>query len=470
MRKLVMMLGTALAAVVTLSLAAWGGVSSVQAQEVETATVERRTLGETVDTTGKIVAEETVYLSFGTSGIVREVAVEVGDAVTAGQELARLDIADLDYQVALKEQALIVQQTSYDELVAPPTDEEVAQAQASLASAQSQLESAQASLDTAPNQTTINCTDLSSQRTQLEDAQDEWDAYLKNGYQWDATFMPDPNSSAGTALRNAQNALDVGQAQCNNTSRPTEYEFQVTSAQASVNQAQAALDSLMSGATAEDIASAEAQLRQAQLELENARASLEDAVVTAPFDGVVAEINIVVGQLINNGTTAVTVVDISRLHVDVSVDELDIAQVAVGQQALVSPDAMNDQTIAGQVARIAPTGAETDGVVTYNVRVDLVDADGVPVRVGMTTDVEISLEAAGDSLVVPTEVIQRDGQTEYVEILENGTPTRVDITSGRTSDGYTEISGDLTEGVQVVIPAVTPTAGSGGFGGPFGGG
>jgi HlyD family secretion protein len=443
---------------------------SAQQNAAQTATVERRTLTATVDSSGTIAAEQTVGLAFSTSGTVRQVGVKVGDTVKGGQELARLDTADLDYQVKLKEQALVVRQTSYDALVAPPTDEEIAQAKANLASAQSQLTSAQASLNTAPNQTTINCSDTDAKRQKLDDAKRDYADYVKNGYKWDATFKPDPDSTVAQTLTDAQRAYDVQEATCGKTTQTGEYQIQVAAAQASVDQAQAALDKLMKGATQTDIDSSKAQLEQARLELENARANLNNAIISAPFAGVVTAVNISVGETVGSGSAAITLVDNSQLHVDVSVDEQDIAKVALGQKVTIAPDALENQTFEGAVARIAPAGETKDNVVTYSVRVDLKDISKAPVKIGMTTDVQINVGSDANVLVVPTDAIQRDGQEEYVQVSNgSGAPSRVVVKTGQTSDGYTEVTGDLKEGVVVIVPTKTTTQQSG-FPGPFGGG
>lgn len=440
-------------------------------EEPETAAVERTVLGNTIETTGTIAPEQTASLTFDTSGVVREVLVEVGDAVTAGQELAKLDTSDLEYQVSLQQQSLIVQQTNYDELVSDPTDSEIAQAEANLASAQSQLRSAQSQLDAAPNQATINCSSLDTARDTLEDAQGDYDDYVRDGFEWDATFIPDTDSEWGQALRDAQRTYDVELAQCDNTTTADEYELDVAAAQASVDQAQASLDSLVNGPTEAEINQAEAQLEQARLEMENAQTQLLDAVLVAPFDGIISANNLVVGQITSNGAAAMTLIDTSVLHVDVDVDELDIAQVEIGQTVIVRADALEDITISGVVARIAPTGTETDGIVTYEVRVDLTNLGDLPVRVGMTTEVEIATEMTGEVLAVPTDAIQREGSTEYVEVLgDDGTITRVNVVTGDSSDGMTAVEGDLTEGDQVIIPVRDTAQQNTGFGGPLGGG
>ncbi|NWG16188.1 MAG: efflux RND transporter periplasmic adaptor subunit [Chloroflexi bacterium] len=486
MRKTYIAIGAALILILVVAVMGIPGFTgsvmpTVEAQAPETARVERVTLSDTIEATGTIAARQTGYLVFRMSGTVQEVLVEVGDVVAAGQELARLDTSDLEYEIALREKSLIVQQASYDDLVADPTDTELAQARANLASAQSQLLSAQNNLETAPNQETISCSNLDSLLLQLEDAQTAYDEYLNDGYTWDATFQPDPNAAVSSALRSAQTAYDVALAQCSETTPISQYEVQLAAAQASFDQAQASLDSLLSGPTELEITSAEAQLEQARLELENARSQLEDAVLVAPFSGVVADVAIDVSDIVSSNLVAVTLLDTSQLHVEVDVDELDIANLAVGLPATIIPDALDDVVINGEVARITPLGRSSNNVVTYPVRVDLTDIGDLPIRVGMTTGVEINVEIAANVLAVPTDAIQREGTNEFVDVYNaDGTTQRIAITSGRSSNGMTEISGEIAEGAIVVVPqqvADSQDTQNGNLGGPgmpggffFGGG
>ncbi|MDX2137102.1 MAG: efflux RND transporter periplasmic adaptor subunit [Chloroflexota bacterium] len=458
-----------IALLVGLPLVSQTSGGRVDAQAQQTAVVERTNLGTSIETTGTIAAAQTVQLSFGVSGFVSEVLVEVGTEVNAGDVLARLDTTELENTIARQEQALIVQQTSYDALVAEPTAREIAQAQANLASAQSQLEQAQINQATASNNVTINCANVESTQLDLERAQDAYDDYIYAGYEMDATFVPDPDSEAGERLADAERAHNVARAQCNETTPDAQYEAAVNAAQAAVDQAQAALDDLLSGPTEEEIASAQAQLEQARLNLENAQAALADAVITAPFTGVISAVSINPGQLVNTAASALTLIDNSQLHIDVSVDELDIAEVEVGQPAIIKPEALDGLEIEGVVTRIAPTSSNNDGIVTYEVRVDLTNITGMPVRIGMTTDVEIQVGEISDALVVPTEAIQRDGQTEFVEVLNaDNTTARVTVTTGATIDGMTVVVGDLSEGVVVIIPLREATGSGNGL--PFGGG
>ena len=116
------------------------GEAQTDDSNTRTAQIERTTLDDTVEGSGSITAEQVNQLTFGVSGTVQDVLVAVGDEVSAGQVLARLETTDLERDLELAQLSMDAQQISYDEATAPPTDQDIAQAEAQLASARSQLE------------------------------------------------------------------------------------------------------------------------------------------------------------------------------------------------------------------------------------------------------------------------------------------------------------------------------------------
>ncbi len=116
---------------------------------VETLRVDRGNLVSTVSATGAIEPEGQVSLVFRGAGRVGEVLVKEGDAVTAGQVLARLETEDLDLALAQAETALVISQAQLDRLKTPTDEIDLAAAEAAVASAEASVESAQAALASA---------------------------------------------------------------------------------------------------------------------------------------------------------------------------------------------------------------------------------------------------------------------------------------------------------------------------------
>jgi HlyD family secretion protein len=262
----------------------------------------------------------------------------------------------------------------------------------------------------------------------------------------------------------------------------------------SVRSARAALALKQNPYQPSDILSAEAGVEQALASMADAQANLDGAVITAPFDGVIGAINLAVGEMAfgdSGGTSSnVTLVSPDRVRVDVQVDETDIARLSVGQAAQVTFDALGQRRFRGTVAAIAPTGSATQGVVGYQVRIELGNAQGV--RPGMTATVEVVTQQSEDVLMIPNRAIARSsggaaratagsapasgarqgGRTPSAassETEQAGRPAQVNVVTpdgvqartirvGLANDQNTEVVAGLEEGDEVVLPTTTARA------------
>ena len=119
-------------------------------------------------------------------------------------------------------------------------------------------------------------------------------------------------------------------------------------------QAEATLDRLTRGPAEEDLAALQVQVDQADIAVRQAESALENTELTAPIDGVVSAINIRPNEVPNPALPAIVLTDTSDFHIELDVDEIDIAQLAVGQPAVVTIDALNDLELNGVVSRIEP--------------------------------------------------------------------------------------------------------------------
>ena len=425
--------------------------SMAEAQEsMETAVVRRDTLQVTVDATGNLAPNAEVSLAFLSGGRVTEVLVKVGDVVAVGDMLARLDDADAREAVANAEF-------------------QVTQAEINLASAQIEAEAgvAQANLDTAQvgyeeavALAAIPGTQLTSARVSLKQAQDaRADAQENYDNAWDQArdweldvrgrknVLENEREATESALKNAQYNLEVAQASYSLAAVGISEEG-VQNARSRVLNAQVALES-----ESLQLEQLELSLAQAQLGLESAQRTLEDTVLLAPVGGTVTEMNIQVGEMVGAGQAAVVVIsDLAALVVDVNLDETDVAQVAIGQEALVSVDAFPDAELTGDVTHIAPVAETQSGVVLYPVTVRL-EMTEFPVRAGMTADVEIISASQENALLIPLRAVHTEGGLAYVDRLAGGSVERVEVELGLMTDTEVEIASGLEEGDVVVVVA-----------------
>ena len=411
---------------------------------LETVPVRRGTLVATVNASGSIAPKAQAMLTFKTPGLVAEVNVEEGDRVEAGGVLARLETKDLELAVAQAEVSLAQAEAQLKHIEKGPSAHDLAAAEASLASAEANL----ARLLAGPDEREIEMARLSWEQAKnnLWAAQAERDGIAGNKMNPD--YMVDAaNARVAAAEITAKIAeLQYEQAKAG----PDEYELAIARAQ--VDQARAALDKLKSSPTPEELAIARAQVDQARAALARARLQLEEAVLVAPFAGTVASVDVSVGELASSAKPAIVLVDLSALHLDITVDEIDIGRIEVGQEVNIALDAFPDVELKGRVTRIDPVGTTVQGVVTYGVRIEL-EPTGVPIRPGMTANVDILVERREGVLLVPNRALRRDGKGKYVEVLAGGQRQRRYVTTGLSDGAFTEVIEGLEEGERVIVSA-----------------
>ncbi|MEW6083684.1 MAG: efflux RND transporter periplasmic adaptor subunit [Chloroflexota bacterium] len=134
---------------------------------------------------------------------------------------------------------------------------------------------------------------------------------------------------------------------------------------------------------------ADIQVRQAQAALEIAQAALAQTVLAAPYDGVIASVDVAQGEFIQQGQVALTLATLNNLHVETTdLSERDIMKVSVGDSANVFVEALN-QNIEGKVIAVSPIADSVGGDVVFKVTIELDEQlDGL--LWGMTAEVNIS--------------------------------------------------------------------------------
>ncbi len=168
-------------------------------------------------------------------------------------------------------------------------------------------------------------------------------------------------------------------------------QAQVAAAQAGIAQARAAQARLQPEPTDAQKAIAGSGIAQAQASLELARLNREHAEIRAPFDGIVAAVNIDPGDPSATGSQpAIKLVDVSKLRVEVQISDVDVGRVKVGQTTQIYLDSIPDTIFTGKVSYIAPTATAVGTLRTYLVRVDLDTQEGL--RAGMSARVDFATE------------------------------------------------------------------------------
>lgn len=465
------------------------------------ATARIGTLIATVSATGAIEPQTSATLAFLTNGNVAAILVKRGERVKAGQALANLDATALELQFKQAEANLAAAQASLAKLKKGPSESALVAAQANLDSAKqayaalnnptaSALAAAQASYNSAlaqhskllkPDATelAIAKADLDKAKAALDQAQAAYDRiggaanpfgaqtpqalqlqtatldYQKASNAFNAKFNPtDAQVKAAFAqVQQAKDALERLQPTPENLAR----------ADAQIKQAQDALARL--APQAEDLAQSEANVAALRAARDLAQQRVDEATLRAVMDGTVTSLDLAAGEFVQAGRPAVTIADLEHLRIALSIDETDIPRVQVGQPVLLDLDAFPGKQVNGVVQEIAPAAATVQGVVNYQVLIDVTASD-LAIKPGMTANANVQVARQENVLLIPTRAIRAQGSKRIVTILENGQPVDVTVTLGLSNDQETEILAGLKEGAQVLtIAAPTGAPRFGGFGG-----
>ena len=213
----------------------------------------------------------------------------------------------------------------------------------------------------------------------------------------------------------------------------------------------------ITGSTADNqVESARISLSNASTSLENAQDSLDDYTITAPISGTVVTKNAKAGDNIEGGSdsTLCVIYDMSYLEMTLNIDELDISEVAVGQEVQITADAAEGQVYTGVVTNVSIAGTTSGGITTYPVTIRIDETDGL--RPGMNVDAEILLDSAQGVLAVPSAAVNR-GDTVLItadspsaaNALDQEAPegyVYVSVEPGISDESYTEIISGLQEG------------------------
>ena len=238
------------------------------------------------------------------------------------------------------------------------------------------------------------------------------------------------------------------------------------------------------------VESADDNLENAENKLSNTQDSVDDYTITAPISGTVITKNAKVGDKISkssSGTTTMAVIyDLSTMTLEMSVDELDVSSIKVGQSVEITADAVEGETFTGTVTNVSLQSSYSNGVTNYPVTVTLDDTGSL--LPGMNVDAKIILDSSENALVIPASALMRGNRVYVKKSTGSGKSgssnvpdgfEAVQVTTGIINDDYVEILSGLSEGDEVYISSDSGSStqtdqmqmgGMGGPGGDMGGG
>jgi HlyD family secretion protein len=227
-----------------------------------------------------------------------------------------------------------------------------------------------------------------------------------------------------------------------------------------------------------DLANTELDARQqalqiAQAELAQSEQNLSKTVITSPLEGMVTSLPVKVGETVITGTniagsTLMDIADPSEVLADVQVDEADIANVKLGEDANIDAVSFPDRTLHGKVQFVASSVTDTSSLTsasasqgrTFEVKIAISDKDIGVLKPGMSARAEIFTQSTPDTLAVPVQAILYENDPgskslepttgAYVYLVEDGKAKKTPVTTGVSSDTYQAVSSGLKKGDTVV--------------------
>ena len=373
-----------------------------QASQPKTVKAFYRDIKATVLATGKIMPQVGAEVNVGAriSGRLERLHVNVGDRVVKEQIIAEIEKEDLEAALSEERADILLIQTRLNTLRAT-APREIARAEAELAERRANLRFARSELQ---------------RREQLLDkgvvGKQAWEEAVKQ--------------------------VDITQAQTD----VAEKNLQLAKTNFT-----------------EGIKQLEAERTKAEASFKNAQVKLTYAIIRAPIDGVVSSVSTREGETVAaglNAPTFVNILDLERLQLEASVDEVDIGRVKVGQTGVFTVDAYPDKTFNGRIIAIKPQAVVQDNVVTY-ICVLAVDTPYAGLlRPQMTPNVSIIVENRESVLVLPLQAVKR---RKGKSVVYKKTAERVQttpVTTGWQDESLIEILSGISGGDVVLLSPPKP--------------
>ena len=362
-------------AVLALFLAACGNATEVTPTIVESVT------SNDVVAEGRLEPIHATNLTFQVRGVVEDVLVSEGDTVSEGDVLVRLSNA------GGAEAQVVIAQNAYDTLLRNESGDRAklwqAYMDAQIIRADAEKEWEGVNVDDIDNRIEDLEADVEDRKTDLADAQDEFDKYKD---------LSEDNSKRKTAkddLEQAQEDLNQAVRDLEEETRSRDEIYAVYEAALSTEaEAKYQYEISLDGPNAD-------QLTLAKAQLDAAKDTLSNYVISAPFSGVVAGVNVKVGEQVGADTRAVSIADFSTWIVETTdITELEVVKLSEGQKVTLIPDALPDLALTGEVTQISNAYTQQGGDIIYTVTVRVNQTDP-RLRWGMTVEA-IFLEQLSD--------------------------------------------------------------------------
>ncbi|MDD5626399.1 MAG: efflux RND transporter periplasmic adaptor subunit [Patescibacteria group bacterium] len=506
--------------IVILALAGGGyfGYKALKGNTTETryvlATVEKGTLVTSVTGTGQVLPVNQIDIKPRVAGDIIDINLKSGQAVSSGEVIAKLDVRDAtkavsDAKINLNSAKLALEKLTSSSL---STKQDYVDAYNTLEGAFLNLTTSINGIDDILHYSSYIWGDNGkaveafggTATTYRKDAEQKYAAarqkYDKNLKDYSALNRDSAISTLESVLEETYNTIELSTEAIKSTkvlvdyvnnetdpnNRTTAMTVDQTSLATYTTKADSDLTDLLAAQQAIkdsqqaikdsqiDVQSQQLAIQLKESALGSVQKDLPKYTVVAPFDGVITTVNSKKGDSITTATAIATLIS-KEMIAEVTLNEVDMAKVQLGQKATLTFDAIEGLSLTGEVAEIDTLGTVTQGVVTYNATIAF-DTQDKRIKPNMSVSATIITEAKQNVLLVPNSAVKSSGNnTNYVEMLEptviasqpaagsagivSRTPPRdQQIQVGLVNDTSTEVISGLKEGDQVIIQTINTSS------------
>jgi HlyD family secretion protein len=256
---------------------------------------------------------------------------------------------------------------------------------------------------------------------------------------WVEKYAKDVERTKSLVTRDMVSMSEFNQAEANYLAAKAQYERTLRS-----------LRVAELGFRQEEIAAAEAEVQRLQAKARRLREDVQKTVIRSPVSGFITNRYAEVGQWVERGGRVADIIDLAAVLVRVPVHERDIRLVQVGDEAIVTLDALPNRTFTGRVKYMTPQADLASR--TFPVKIEVSNSPDHAIKAGMFARVTLRTGAAQRSVFVPKDAVVRRASAQVVFVVEEAKARMVPIKTGRTHEGLIEVvEGQLTPGDTVVV-------------------
>ncbi len=199
-----------------------------------------------------------------------------------------------------------------------------------------------------------------------------------------------------------------------------------------------------------NVSAEQAQVKQAQASVDGAMAKLQNAEIVAPIAGTITQFDAKVGQQASPSTPLISIMSSGGYEIDSGVSETDVGKISVDNKVTMTLDAFPGETFAGSVFYVAPSETNTQGVVSYQVKISFTKPDS-RLKSGLTANIDIQTKRKDNVLILPQYAILQNDVGVFVETLENNKVKQNPVILGiQDLKGNVEVISGVTSGEQVL--------------------